>query len=50
MHVTVDAQGGWRHQLLLELKLQAVVNCLIRALGTKLPSSVRAETALQPFP
>lgn len=43
---SAGAQGGQRHQILLELKLKAVVNCLIRVLGTKLQSSVRASTAL----
>lgn len=46
MHVSAGAQGEQRHRMLLELKSQAVVNWLIRALGTK-PPSVRAETDLQ---
>lgn len=47
MHVSAGAQGEQRHRMLLELKSQAVVNWLIRALGTKRPPSVRAETDLQ---
>lgn len=50
VHVSVNVHRDQRHQISLELELQAGVRCLTLVLGIKLPSSVRAMYAFSAQP